>query len=1144
MSRLSIVVPFFNTESYLRDTLASIARQSYEDLEVIMVNDGSTDGSAAIAAGFARADSRFTLVNQPNGGLSNARNTGASHATGEFLNFIDGDDLLPRYAYELMVNSLRTTRSDMVAGGVLRYASTGASESPMHTAAFATTALRSHVTKRTALIRDWTAWNKMYRRAFYEEAGLSFPEGILYEDAPVSVRAHVLSSSTDVLAPPIYYWRMREVGALSITQRVSDPGFYLDRLTSMSMVSSFLDERHDTDLRAVYEATAIAHHFPLIIRSIGGVDAGLQQAFLDAARTYLARLAPGVMDQLSARLREQVGELAAGRLPGENTSGIAAKLRKATNGAAYARVNDVSWEGDELVVRGQADAGGSVSRLQPVSARVMWLRELKSRRVVRLSSRVVLRPSDPLGSDGHRAQFEVRLNPADLKRADGWHAGSWRYAVAFLNHHGLHRTALRVRGAGPVTMPVRQLDEMTRIVPTLKGGMLTLDLVRAPVVVSALQADGGVLTIKGRTHLKQRPESAVLRLGRVKGIYDHTTPVRLSGSGDFDVAINLDELADLLGPAEVAPVAGATDSWKMVLECTTGGKTAVHGISVGMTPGLIVPTTSAVASLHPDGDYDLALTLRPAMPVVTALAWEPDTILRVSGTGQIPDGSELILRSGQRQRRWPIEAGPDGWYAPITAMAAQSVGGAPPLPNGDWRVLICLRDEDGAPIVTDLPVNPAAITSVASKVTAGDRTFWLGGQGGDGAVLSAGEATVDEDAKRRAQTFLQTVHYPRVRSTEPLADVVCYSSFGGRAYAGSSRAVHEELVRRDANLRHVWVVQDDQIILPPTASPVRMSSQEHYEVLATARYVVFDGTLPAWFSRRDGQVVVQVWRSGPVRLMGLDGDDPRPGAVTMRERLTSDAGNWTYLVSPNAASTPYLSRALGYDGRILETGRPRTDALYSAPTAAERAAILERLGIPPGKRILLYAPTTRGDLVYGDGRERIDGRLDFEAVQEALGDEFAVLVRKHPDDRPPIPGAGDGQVWDVSAYSDITDLLAVSDVLITDYSSAMFDFALTGRPILFFTYDLAHYRDRFYFDFPATAPGPLLTTPAEVVASLRDLDEVVAKYQDRYEAFRARFCARDDGSASARVVDAVFDAAIAPPVPLQRLDDGLEAITY
>jgi CDP-glycerol glycerophosphotransferase len=113
----------------------------------------------------------------------------------------------------------------------------------------------------------------------------------------------------------------------------------------------------------------------------------------------------------------------------------------------------------------------------------------------------------------------------------------------------------------------------------------------------------------------------------------------------------------------------------------------------------------------------------------------------------------------------------------------------------------------------------------------------------------------------------------------------------------------------------------------------------------------------------------------------------------------------------------------------------------------------------------------------------------------------------------------------VTAYPDISDLLTITDVLITDYSSVMFDFAVTGRPMLFFTYDLAAYRDTlrgFYFDLAAEAPGPLLSTSDEVLAAVADCDSMAAGYRDAYAEFAAKYCPLDDGKAGARVCDRLF----------------------
>ena len=171
----------------------------------------------------------------------------------------------------------------------------------------------------------------------------------------------------------------------------------------------------------------------------------------------------------------------------------------------------------------------------------------------------------------------------------------------------------------------------------------------------------------------------------------------------------------------------------------------------------------------------------------------------------------------------------------------------------------------------------------------------------------------------------------------------------------------------------------------------------------------------------------------------------------------------------------------------------------------------------------MYAPTMRDDHNYGNNRFRLDLQLDLAAARAALGDDHVMLLRRHAKVVDGI--AADGEfARDVSLWPDVNELLLVTDVLVTDYSSLLFDFACTGRPMLFFTYDLADYRDRLrglYFD-PAILPGPQLATSEEVVSAIRDAPALRQQLKGAYESFTSRFCAWDDGRAAGRFVDQVF----------------------
>jgi CDP-glycerol glycerophosphotransferase len=211
---------------------------------------------------------------------------------------------------------------------------------------------------------------------------------------------------------------------------------------------------------------------------------------------------------------------------------------------------------------------------------------------------------------------------------------------------------------------------------------------------------------------------------------------------------------------------------------------------------------------------------------------------------------------------------------------------------------------------------------------------------------------------------------------------------------------------------------------------------------------------------------------------------------------------------------------------MLETGYPRDDVLAGAGREARTKELRRRLGIPDGKRTVLYAPTYRDHVYDQHGRYRLDLQLDLERLRTAVGEDTVILFRKHHYIVDPVPTDPHGFIRDVSRYPDGTELMLAADVLVTDYSSMMFDYANTGRPMLFFTYDLDAYADEirgFYVDFTEIVPGPLLRTTDDLAGALGDIEGVQASFAERYGEFTRRFCELDDGQAAARVVDRLFD---------------------
>ncbi|NEB76221.1 CDP-glycerol:glycerophosphate glycerophosphotransferase, partial [Streptomyces sp. SID14478] len=447
--------------------------------------------------------------------------------------------------------------------------------------------------------------------------------------------------------------------------------------------------------------------------------------------------------------------------------------------------------------------------------------------------------------------------------------------------------------------------------------------------------------------------------------------------------------------------------------------------------------------------------------------------------------------------------------------------GTLPLAEGNWYLYLrAVGDSDPERRVPVL-VATARHPELPLTRTLGGRDFLVQRRHHDQLLLSSGSSLPETDRGRGAQAALRTGY--ATQRTLPRRDAVLYISFDGRQHSDSPRAVFDELAARGIALEHLWVVRDQQVELPAGATPVALWSAAWYEALARCRYVVTNTHLPEWFERAEGQYVVQTWHGTPLKRIGRDllgsvSADPKYIAT-----LPARADQWSLLVSPNSFSTPVLRSAFGYTGDVLASGYPRNDLLHDADRDKHAASVRERLGVPDGKRVILYAPTWRENQPRRSGRYGLDLQLDLAAAEAALGDDHVLLVRRHYLVGGAVPTSE--FVRDVSRHPDAAELLLIADVLVTDYSSMMFDFAQTGRPMLFHTYDLDHYRDTlrgFYFDFSAQAPGPLLRTSDEVIAALLDPDAAVAGHREAYGRFREAFCDLDDGSAAAQVADAML----------------------
>jgi len=367
------------------------------------------------------------------------------------------------------------------------------------------------------------------------------------------------------------------------------------------------------------------------------------------------------------------------------------------------------------------------------------------------------------------------------------------------------------------------------------------------------------------------------------------------------------------------------------------------------------------------------------------------------------------------------------------------------------------------------------------------------------------------DDERGASTQRRLERAYRRRTATP-ENAVFFESFYSQVAACNPLAIDRELARVRPDVVRYWSVVDRSVAVPEGAVPIVEGSAEWWRVRADARLLVVNDWLRKRWRPRPHQRVLQTWHGTMLKRLALD--RPEVGLRT-RVAVTRESRRWSILLAQNPYAAQILRRAYDFGGPIWVEGYPRDDALVTGDRDAARA----RLGLVPGQRAVLYAPTWRDD------RTEIVDYLDlpgFARDLRALPGEHVLLVRGHSRTLRHGRDLDAPGLLDVTSAPSMTELLLAADVVVTDYSSIMFDVTATDAPLVLYMPDLDHYRRDlrgFYFDVAAEAPGPVVTERDALLATLRDLASgALAPDPAALAAWRARFNPLDDGRASERVV--------------------------
>ena len=346
---------------------------------------------------------------------------------------------------------------------------------------------------------------------------------------------------------------------------------------------------------------------------------------------------------------------------------------------------------------------------------------------------------------------------------------------------------------------------------------------------------------------------------------------------------------------------------------------------------------------------------------------------------------------------------------------------------------------------------------------------------------------------------------------------IAFVSYGGSQYSDSPKYIFQAL-ESDKRLKFIWILDDSAKLTYDGGADVKVVKPNSFsaaKAFLTSQVIVSNTYMSAYISFRKKQLYINTWHGG--------GAFKKVGKADEKESFYNLFFNALHasMVSVFVSSSKYftsevLVKSFGFHGRVLECGLPRNDALFQTNHDSIIRKVRERYGAPPEAGILLYAPTYRRERREND---ELDFALCVRACEERFGKPFVCFYRSHY-----ITGATDvgSKAVNVTDYDDMQELLIASDALITDYSSCMWDYFLTGKPVFLFTPDVDYYQANrgFYIDI-AQWPCSYAKTNAALQSHIRGFDE--SAYRENVKKFLELTGSYERGNAVSAVCDCIYE---------------------
>lgn len=345
--------------------------------------------------------------------------------------------------------------------------------------------------------------------------------------------------------------------------------------------------------------------------------------------------------------------------------------------------------------------------------------------------------------------------------------------------------------------------------------------------------------------------------------------------------------------------------------------------------------------------------------------------------------------------------------------------------------------------------------------------------------------------------------------------IVC-CNMKGKRYGDNPKYIVDEIIRQKLDYEIVWLIKPEYRKEVPEG--IRAVNYDIFHMayeLATARFWIDSNTKPLGCLKKKNQYYIQTWH-GSYGLKKIYGDIPDKINLFDKKIVSYNSKIQDLIVSNSEMTTDIYKRAFWYKGKMLECGSPRNDIFFQDPSPYVDK--VKRFFNTQGKNMVLYAPTFRND--FGTDKYHLDFELLRKCLTKRFGGEWAVLIRLHPNNIADAENLIEytEDVLNATQYSVMQELLAACDVLISDYSSCMFDFVTKKAPCFIYATDVEKYKDErdFYFDVHEL-PFPLAENNEEMERNILNFDS--DKYEEDLNALFDKVKLCDKGSSCRQVVE-------------------------